>query len=131
MRFMHMRIARPVANPEAAFQCYSHGLGFERLGEFTDHDGFSGIMMGHAALPWHIELTTCLRHPVKPAPTEEDLLVFYYPERAAWQRVCEELEETGFTPVASFNPYWDKNGKTFVDPDGYRLVIQNQCWPQK
>ncbi|HAZ54383.1 MAG TPA: prolyl endopeptidase [Franconibacter helveticus] len=130
MRFMHMRIARPVASPETTFQLYARGLGFERLGAFTDHDGFSGIMMGHAGLPWHIELTACLHHPVKPAPTEEDLLVLYYPDAAQWRQVCTELEESGFRAVSAFNPYWDKNGKTFVDPDGYRLVIQNQRWPQ-
>ncbi|ECG3432622.1 VOC family protein, partial [Salmonella enterica subsp. enterica serovar Oranienburg] len=26
------------------------------------------------------------------------------------------------------NPYWDVNGKTFVDRDGYRVVMQNKAW---
>jgi hypothetical protein len=30
--------------------------------------------------------------------------------------------------VASFNPYWDRHGRTFADADGYRVVIQNQAW---
>lgn len=29
------------------------------------------------------------------------------------------------TEVVSFYPYWDKQGKTFEDPDGYRVVLQN------
>jgi YycE-like protein len=30
--------------------------------------------------------------------------------------------------VKSFNPYWDGNGCTFEDPDGYRVVLQNAAW---
>ena len=29
----------------------------------------------------------------------------------------------------AFNPYWNVNGKTFVDGDGYRVVLQNRSWP--
>jgi len=32
--------------------------------------------------------------------------------------------------VKAFNPYWDKNGKTFEDPDGYRVVLQRASWPE-
>jgi hypothetical protein len=31
----------------------------------------------------------------------------------------------GYWPVASFNPYWDRSGRTFEDSDGYRVVLQN------
>ena len=34
----------------------------------------------------------------------------------------------GFRMTTSFNPYWDANGRTFVDLDGYRVVIQNKAW---
>ena len=33
-----------------------------------------------------------------------------------------------FMPVEAFNPYWDRLGKTFEDPDGYRIVLQNAAW---
>jgi len=36
----------------------------------------------------------------------------------------------GRAPVPSFNPYWDVRGKTFEDPDGYRIVIENAAWPE-
>lgn len=26
-------------------------------------------------------------------------------------------------------PYWDRKGKTFEDPDGYRVVLQQSSWP--
>jgi len=29
----------------------------------------------------------------------------------------------------SENPYWDVNGVTFEDPDGWRIVLQNAGWP--
>ncbi len=34
----------------------------------------------------------------------------------------------GFEPVPAFNPYWDRNGATFEDPDGYRVLLQNAPW---
>lgn len=34
----------------------------------------------------------------------------------------------GFPTVPSFNPYWDRQGVTFEDPDGYRVVLQNAAW---
>jgi hypothetical protein len=38
------------------------------------------------------------------------------------------MVEAGYRPVPSNNPYWDQNGKTFEDPDGYRVVLTNQSW---
>ncbi|VFS80271.1 Uncharacterised protein [Raoultella terrigena] len=38
------------------------------------------------------------------------------------------MELAGFTPVSSFNPYWDVSGRTFADDDGYRVVLQNRTW---
>jgi hypothetical protein len=29
----------------------------------------------------------------------------------------------------AFNPYWDRSGRTFEDPDGYRVVLQNAPYP--
>lgn len=37
----------------------------------------------------------------------------------------------GRAPTAdnrSFNPYWDRLGVTFEDPDGYRVVLQRDAW---
>ncbi len=35
------------------------------------------------------------------------------------------MQEAGFSLVPSYNPYWDRTGKTFEDIDGYRVVLQN------
>ncbi|WP_425536797.1 hypothetical protein [Ensifer adhaerens] len=40
------------------------------------------------------------------------------------------MRDAGFLPVPSFNPFGDRNGKTFEDPDGYRTVLQNAAWRQ-
>lgn len=129
MFFSHMRIARPVTNLEHSCHLYHQGLGLQRIGGFAEHDGFSGVMMGHPALPWHIEFTRCHTHPLPPSPGKEDLLVFYCVDKTAWRRQCSRMKKTGFTVVSAFNPYWDQKGCTFVDPDGYRVVLQNTEGP--
>ncbi|MRS17028.1 VOC family protein [Enterobacteriaceae bacterium RIT691] len=129
MSFVHMRIARPVSNLELSSRAYIQGLSLQKVADFTDHDGFSGTMLGREGLQWHMELTTCLRHPVKPLQTAEDLLVLYYPDPVEWEQVCARMVAAGFRLVSAFNPYWDINGRTFVDNDGYRTVIQNSKWP--
>ncbi|WP_373995262.1 hypothetical protein [Pantoea agglomerans] len=30
--------------------------------------------------------------------------------------------------MPSLNPYWDQRGVTFIDRDGYRVVIQHAAW---
>lgn len=38
-------------------------------------------MLGMDGLPWHLEFTQCHVHPVLPSPSDEDLLVLYFPEK--------------------------------------------------
>lgn len=126
--FTHMRIARPVTDLERSCQLYCQGLGLQRIADFHDHQGFNGIMVGRKELPWHLEFTVCHHHPVHPSHSDEDLLVLYYPDQAEWAQACARMIDAGFTGVSSFNPYWDVNGRTFIDRDGYRVVIQNRAW---
>lgn len=125
----HLRIARPVSDLEQTASLYRKGLGFVEIGRFRDHEGFDGVMLGKPGLPYHFEFTHCRYHPVNPSPTEEDLLVFYFPDPGEWEIAWRAMEEAGFTEVAAFNPYWGKKGKTYADRDGYRVVIQQAAWP--
>ena len=125
---MHLRIARPVANLTESVGMYTTGLGLEVLGSFKDHEGFDGTMLGSKGAGFHFEFTFCKEHPVQPSPTREDLLVFYEPEPEAWDHRCHAVLAAGFKEVESFNPYWAERGRTFEDPDGYRLVIQQATW---
>lgn len=125
---MQIRIARPVNDLARSQAMYCAGLDLSVLGSFTDHAGFDGVMLGRAGLSYHFEFTVWRAHPVVPQPSPDDLLVFYLPDAGAWQAGCARMLLAGFRAVAAFNPYWDQNGRTFEDNDGYRTVLQNSAW---
>lgn len=124
----HLRVARPTDNLTEVMKFYRDGLGFEVLYEFRNHDGFDDVMLGHKGAAYHLEFTHKRGHSVGRAPSEDNVLVFYLPNELEWQRTVLRLQNHGYKPVKSFNPYWDKQGKTFEDPDGYRVVLQNASW---
>ncbi|KOC90600.1 VOC family protein [Winslowiella iniecta] len=124
----HLRIARPVSDLQRSAALYCAGLGLQQIADFSDHQGFSGIMLGDPQLGWHLEFTVCHHHPLSPTATEEDLLVLWLADSAQWQQRCQNMLTAGFRQVPSFNPYWDVAGATFVDDDGYRVVLQNRAW---
>lgn len=107
---------------------YCLGLGLRVVGSFEDHEGFDGVMLGVEGSDYHFEFTHCRLHPVVPAPTPEDLVVFYIPDAAEWQAACDSMSAAGFRQVAAFNPYWEARGRTYEDPDGYRIVLQQARW---
>lgn len=124
-----LRVARPTDHLEEVVRFYADGLGLSRLGGFEDHDGFDGVMLGAPGAGYHLEFTRKRGHVAGPAPTQDNLLVFYLSDRAAWQRAVDRMTAAGYDPVPSFNPYWDLAGRTFEDPDGYRVVLQNAASP--
>jgi catechol 2,3-dioxygenase-like lactoylglutathione lyase family enzyme len=123
-----LRVARPTDDLEPLIRFYRDGLGLTVLFSFRDHDGFDGVMLGHPGAPWHLEFTRRAGHAAGRAPTEDNLLVLYLPDRTDWDGVVRRMDEAGHAPVASCNPYWDERGVTFEDPDGYRVVLQNADW---
>ena len=123
-----MRIARPTDRLDEIVKFYRDGLSFQVLGSFEDHDGFDGVMLGQPGQQYHLEFTTKRGHSVGRAPTLDNLLVFYLPDIDQWTAAIERMRSCGYEPVESFNPYWDKQGKTFEDADGYRVVLQNAKW---
>jgi catechol 2,3-dioxygenase-like lactoylglutathione lyase family enzyme len=124
----HLRIARASERLAEILRFYRDGLGFELLFEFKDHDGFDGMMLGHKGAAYHLEFTRKTGHSAGSAPGEDNLLVFYIPDADRWAGAVNRLEGLGYEPVRSFNPYWDKKGKTYADADGYRVVLQNATW---
>jgi catechol 2,3-dioxygenase-like lactoylglutathione lyase family enzyme len=124
----HLRIARPTDNLESVVAFYRDGLGMDVLTSFQDHDGFNGVMLGAKGGAWHLEFTRKAGYRAGKAPTEDNLLVFYLPDAAQWRAAVQRLERAGYHSVPSFNPYFDQRGKTFADPDGYRVVLQNGKW---
>ena len=128
MKNYHVRIARPTDHLDEVISFYRDGLGFNIIGSFEDHQGFDGVMLGHDRLSYHLEFTHHRGHSAGKAPTQDNLLVFYIPDKDEWQQAVERMEEQGYFPVKSYNPYWDVTGKTFEDIDGYRVVLQQVAW---
>jgi hypothetical protein len=125
----YLRVARPTDDLEILSRMYLAGLDFEVLGQFTDHDGFDGVILGRPDLGYQLEFTRQAGHAAGRAPTRDNLLVFYHPDLESWTAACARMTVAGFSEVPSWNPYWDDNGRTFEDPDGYRVVLQNGLAP--
>ena len=123
-----LRVARPTDNLAAIAAMYTEGLGFGLIGEFKDHAGFDGVILGHPGQAYHLEFTSQRGHRVGRAPTQDHLLVFYQPEQASWEEQCGRMIAAGFREMPSYNPYWGVHGRTFEDLDGYRVVLQNAAW---
>jgi prolyl oligopeptidase len=62
------------------------------------------------------------------APTQDNLLVFYFSDSSVWDACCQRMLAAGFVQVTAYNDYWDEVGNTFEDLDGYRVVLQNREW---
>jgi catechol 2,3-dioxygenase-like lactoylglutathione lyase family enzyme len=125
-----LRVARPTTDISALLPFYRDGLGFKIISQFNDHASFDGAMLGHDNAPYHLEFTK--GHGASPSsigsPSPEHLLVFYYPDKAEWDVAVKRMEDAGFEPVKPHNSYWEPNGRTYEDPDGYRVVLQQAAW---
>ena len=123
-----LRVARPTDHLHEVVRFYTDGVGLAQLGAFQDHDGFDGVMLGVPGASYHLEFTRRRGHVAGRAPTMDNLLVFYLPDKHQWQEAVGRMIAAGYQPVPSFNPYWDRDGRTFEDPDGYRIDFQNAAW---
>jgi GNAT superfamily N-acetyltransferase len=120
------RVAHAVADLERSSAFYGDLLALLPRGGFAGHDGYDGRFF---ALPGggELELTTGPAGPV--SPSDEDLLVLYVRDVEAVRAVGARLTAAGVPSVGAANPYWNHWGQTFVDPDGYRVVIATEPRP--
>ena len=123
-----LRVARPSNNLDSLLRFYEQGLGLTLLFRFENHEGFDGIMLGRPGAPYHFEFTCAHNHTAGRAPAQDNLVVFYLPDANEWKAAVERMHDAGFQPVPAFNPYWDRGGVTFEDPDGYRVVLHQSAW---
>ena len=124
---MQFRAARPTASLANIVTFYRDGLGLPVLGEFRDHDGFSGVMFGLPDRRAHLEFTEGPHRPT-PNPHAEENYVFYLPNAADADAIVQRLAALGYPAVPAANPYWDSVGTTVADPDGFRVVIVRSHW---
>jgi len=119
---MKLRVARHTANLQPVIYFYCNLLGLEVLGSFQDHDGYNGVFIGLKNTGWHLEFTTSAQAP-QHEPDDDDLLVFYQQSTGEYEALQHQLEAHHVPLVTAKNPYWNANGCTYSDPDGYRIVI--------
>ncbi|PEY97651.1 hypothetical protein CN349_20325 [Bacillus cereus] len=123
MKWVKFRIARPTDKFEAIIAFYEEGLGLKRIGEFYDHDGYDGVMFGLPDEEYHLEFTRHIDGSPCPAPTKDNLLVFYIKEYNEIEKVSKRLHAMGYDEVEPENPYWKEKRITIEDPDGWRIVL--------
>ena len=123
MPFSRFRAARPSDRLAALKQFYVDALGCTLLAEFSDHAGFDGLIVGNPGGHWQVEFLHQHGHVAVPVPSLEHLLVFYVDSREQLQARAARMEAAGHALAAPNNPYWAQYGATFVDPDGYHVVI--------
>ena len=126
----HLRLARPSRDLARAERFWVGGLGLEVLyrAEAESAGDHALLMLGWPQAGWHLELVGDTEGETPPAPTEEDLLVLYL-DGPVDDDVITRLVDAGGERVPSRNPYWDTWGVTFLDPDGYLLVLSHRSWP--
>jgi uncharacterized glyoxalase superfamily protein PhnB len=120
---MQIRLARPTDRLEEVVKFYRDGLALPVIGGFHGHDGYSGVMLGLPDDRIHLEFTYTDGGSPCPAPTKDNLLVLYIPDEQTFRNAVNRLEETGHQPVMPENQYWSVYGRTYEDPDGWRVVL--------
>ncbi|WP_296145796.1 VOC family protein [uncultured Flavobacterium sp.] len=119
---MTFRFARHTNDLEIIKSFYINILEFELLGSFENHDNYNGIFLGYENADWHLEFTTS-EEKANHHFDEDDILVLYPESENKYDSLLEKLSKNNILLVPSKNPYWNENGKMFLDPDGYRIVL--------
>lgn len=119
------RIARPTDQIEELERFYCEGIGLEKIGFFTGHRGYTGLLIGLPDASHHLEFTQHFEGSPCPAPSKDILLVFYMPNQPMIENIAQKLKKMGYPEVAPENPYWEEKGVTIEDPDGWRVVLMN------
>lgn len=119
---MILRIARHTENLETIREFYCDILGFELLGKFEDHDDYDGIFIGKPDLGWHFEFTASSEKP-NHFPDADDATVLYPQTQSEYDALISNIHSHGLQLHRAKNPYWNQNGTTISDPDGYLVII--------
>jgi catechol 2,3-dioxygenase-like lactoylglutathione lyase family enzyme len=119
---MVLRVARHTNDLEKLENFYVNILGFERLGGFQNHNSYDGVFIGKSGLDWHFEFTQS-EEKANHTFDEDDVIVLYFETILEYNLLLYRLIANSISIISSKNPYWNENGKMFLDPDGFRIVI--------
>jgi catechol 2,3-dioxygenase-like lactoylglutathione lyase family enzyme len=122
---VQVRIARPTDRLAGVVRFYRDALGLEQITSFENHAGYDGVMLALRGRRDHLEFTHHASGSPCPAPTKDNLLVFYVEDDEAIREMAARLRHHGHEPVEPENPYWAEKGLTFEDPDGWRVVLMH------
>lgn len=122
---MQVRFARHTDRLDACVAFWRDQLGLTELTRFSDHEGYTGVILDLPGTDAHLELTTGGDHGA-PTPHPESLVVLYLGD---WDAVRARAATITSEPVPAANPYWNRYGLTFEDPDGFRVVLAACSWP--
>ena len=120
-----VRIARPTDRLPEVVRFYRDALGLEQIAAFEGHAGYDGVMLALPGRRDHLEFTHHASGSPCPAPTKDNLIVFYVDDEVVFRAMIARLRRHGHEPVEPENPYWAQKGLTFEDPDGWRVVLMN------
>lgn len=121
---VYVRVARPTDRLEEVVAFYRDGIGLSVIDSFEGHAGYSGVILGLPGVSYHLEFTHHEAGSACPAPSKDNLLVFYFSEREAMDRLIARLNTLGYPSVPPENPYWSADvSATIEDPDGWRVVF--------
>lgn len=116
---MRVRLARHTERLEEVAAFYRDQVGLPETGRFTDHEGYDGVFLDVPNTGAQLELTSGGCHP-PPEPHPESLLVLYFETEAELLAAVERIHAAEVTPA---NPYWQRNAKCYVDPDGFQILL--------
>lgn len=119
---MTFRYARHTNNLDTIVDFYQTIIGLDKLGGFTDHNGYDGVFLGFANQDWHFEFTqsnTKANH----RPDRDDLMVLYLDNDNQRQAIINKAKQADIVPVISQNPYWHEHGVELIDPDGFGVML--------
>lgn len=123
-----VRIARPTNKFEEVIDFYVKGLGLEEIGRFKEHEGYEGVIIGLPNADYQLEFTRHEDGSPCPAPSKDNLLVFYITKKSEIDTVYARLLDKGYKAVKPENNYWKEKGITIEDPDGWRIVLMNRAF---
>ena len=121
---MQLRVARHTERLDEVVAFYRDGLWLPEIGRFEDHDGYDGVFLAVPGTDAHLEFTSGGDH-AAPSAHPETLLVLYLGSAGV---VETAVERVGISAVHPANPYWQEDGVTVEDPDGFRVVLVPSAW---
>ncbi|WP_428233026.1 VOC family protein [Flavobacterium sp.] len=119
---MFLRVARHTDDLVRISNFYVNILGFEFLGDFQNHNNYEGVFIGKSGLDWHFEFTKS-EEKANHTFDKDDVIVLYPKSILDYDELINKLMYNNISMITSNNPFWNENGKMFLDPDGYRIVL--------